>query len=276
MADGEDEPLVQSEELGELPDNEAEEQVQEEAEVQAEAEAGEEIVFVDGAAPAPGDESSTIRQMREEFRRLQKENAELRKSSAPQRIEVGPKPTLASCEYDEERYEAELDEWKTREAAVKRQQASAEEQNRQVREQFEKDQQAYREKRAKLTFADAEEVEQVALARLDEIQQATIVSVAEDAAKVLYALGRHPGKLAELSQIQNPLKLAAAVVRFERSFQIMPRRQVTEPEEVATGSASMGGRGTDKELERLEKKAAQTNDRSEVVAYKRRLKTQAA
>lgn len=273
MADNEGEPLNEDTEQAQV-ETEVNDQVQDEA-TEQEAEPGEEIVFSDGAAPAPGDDNATIREMREALRRQAEELKELRKSSAPQQIDPGPKPTLESCGYDEEAFESALDEWKERKSAADKQQASSEQQSRQVREQFAKDEERYRTNRVRLTFADVDEVEQVALAKLDQIQHATIVATAKDAAKVLYALGKHPGRLAELSQIQNPLKLAYAVAEFERSFSIMPRRQVTQPEEIATGSAPLSVKA-DKEEQRLEAEAARTKDYTKLFEFRRSKKQKAA
>jgi hypothetical protein len=47
--------------------------------------------------------------------------AELEKSSAPKPIEIGEKPTMASCEFDEERTRPSLTRYKERKAAADRQ-----------------------------------------------------------------------------------------------------------------------------------------------------------
>ena len=69
----------------------------------------------DGAAPAP-ESNSTIREMRQKLREAQREAAELRKQVKPQDLEIGEKPTLESCGYDEEAYDREVEEWKARKA----------------------------------------------------------------------------------------------------------------------------------------------------------------
>ncbi len=244
----------------------------EEGEVQAEPEF-DEINFEGEAAPASGErDTGLVKHLRDEIR---KRDALLAERPAPQQVQLGPKPTLASCEFDEERYEDELDSWKDQKATSERQATADQTQRQQVRQEFEQAEQSYRDKRSALRFSDVEEAEAVTDASMNQIQLATIVSVAKNAAAVKYALGKHPAKLAELSKLQNPLKLAYAVAEFERSFSVMPRRQVTEPEEIATGSASMSIK-TDKELDRLEKEAERTGDRNKVIAHKRALKSKAA
>jgi hypothetical protein len=109
---------------------------------------------------------------------------------------------------------------------------------------------------------------------LNDVQQAVIVKAADNPALVLYSLGKHPAKLAELSQITDPLKMAAAVARLEGGLKVMPKRKPPEPEEIASGTASVS-HGKDKELERLEKEAERTGDRTKLIAYKARQKSQA-
>ena len=69
---------------------------------------------------AAADDNAVIRRIRDRNRDLAKENAELRRAQAaqPPPIELGPKPTLADADYDEDRFEAELDAWKDRKARI--------------------------------------------------------------------------------------------------------------------------------------------------------------
>jgi hypothetical protein len=141
---------------------------------------------------------------------------------------------------------------------------------RQSQEQWQKELQAHADKRAALKFPDAAEAEETATAALTEVQQAVIVKVADNSAQVLYALGKHPARLAELSKITDPLKLAAAVARLEGTLKVMPKRKPPEPEQIASGNASVK-HGSDKQLERLEKEAERTGDRTKLIAYRKQL-----
>ncbi len=193
------------------------------------------------------------------------------------KVEAGPRPTLASCEYDEEKFEAELDAWKSRQQVEQQEQSQSQSVAEQAREEYAQDEQRYVQKRAALPFKDADEVEATALAVLNPVQEAAIKMAANDAALVLQALGRHPAKLAELSKIQNPVKLAYAVGKLELSLKVkaMPRRQVTDPEEIQTGSAGMSIQRGDKHEEKLEKEAEKSGDYSALVAYRHQRKSQA-
>lgn len=268
MAEGESDELLLEEPEGEEEERGSEVQTQEGEEEELE------VTFGDGAAPARGEDSDLVRHLRNELREKAKRLAELEKGRQPQAIEVGPKPTLADCEYDEEAYEQKLDAWKDRKAQAERAETEAEKANREVREAWQRELQSHEAKRAALQFPDVQEAEETATAALSDVQQAVIVKVADNSALLLYSLGKHPAKLAELSQITDPLKMAAAVARLEGGLKVMPKRRAAEPEEIVTGNAGVS-RGTDKELERLEKEAERTGDRTKLIAYKRRLSSKA-
>jgi hypothetical protein len=102
------------------------------------------------------------------------------------------------------------------------------------------------------------------------VQQAVIVKAAADPALFLYALGKSEAKRSELAKIQDPIKLAAAVARMEGAVKVTTRKAPT-PDRPLSGSSKMPG-SADKEIERLEKKAAANGgDRSELIAYKAKL-----
>lgn len=270
MADfTEDDTLELTEDL-EAP--EAEDQQDEQAEPEAEeaAEDEEEIVTFEGeAAPASGEpDTGLVKHLREQIRERDKRLAELAKAAPPQTIEVGEKPTLAACEYDEEAYEAELDAWKGRKAAAEQQVEEAKRTQQQAAEAWSQELQGHHAKKAALKFRDVEEAEETALAGLSEVQQAVIVKAASNSAMVIYALGKHPAKLAEISKITDPIKLAVAVSKLEGKMNVTKRGGPPEPERIARGSAPVAG--ADKQLERLEKEADRTGDRTKLIAYRKK------
>lgn len=227
------------------------------------------VSFGDEAAPASESDTPLIKHLRSQLREKSKELEEARKSAPqPQKIEVGPKPTLAGCDYDEEAYEQARDEWDERKRQAERAETEGQKVQRQAQEAWQRDYEGYQQKRAALTFPDVEEVEAVATASLDQVQQAVIVRAADNPAQLLYALGKHPAKLSELSAITDPLKLAVAVAKLEGALKVTQRRKAPDPEHIERGSAPVS-KGRDATLERLEKKAAQTGERTELIAYRR-------
>ncbi|WDA36408.1 hypothetical protein [Sphingobium sp. YC-XJ3] len=277
MADFEDDTLELTEELETEQGGEEQQEEQTETTGEEAPEDEEEIVAIEGEdAPSSGEaETGLVKHLRDELRRVSRERDDLRKV-APQvkAIEVGEKPTLAGCDYDEERYETELDQWKGRKAAAEQQAEEAQKAQKQIADAWAEELQGHHQKKAALKFKDVQEAEDVALAALNDVQQAVIVKAAENSAMVIYALGKHPAKLAELSKITDPIKLAVAVSKLEGKMTVTKRGGPPEPERIARGGTPAAG-GKDKELERLEKEAERTNDRTKLIAYKAKLKAQA-
>jgi phosphoribosyl-ATP pyrophosphohydrolase len=274
-----DELLLETpaEDEGEQPgteEGEEQEQGSEEAGEQADDEL--EVSIGDGAAPASGErETPLAKHLREEIRRRDKELAELRRAQPqPQKIEIGPKPTLADCEYDEEKFEAEFNAWNARKAQAEKAETDSQQQDRAVAEAWQADVQRFESRKAELKVTGKEEAIETAIASLSNVQQAVIVKAADNPALVLVALGQHPGKLAEIAAITDPLKQAAAVAKLEGTLKVAPRTKAPDPEKIESGSARVS-QGSDKTLERLEAKAARSGDRSEIVAYKAQLKSSA-
>lgn len=274
MADLEDDTLELTEELETEQGDEQEQEEQAEADGEEALEVEEEIVFEGEDAPSSGEaDTGLVKHLRAQLREKAKEVETLRKT-APQSqpIEVGEKPTLSGCDYDEEAYETQLDQWKTLKAQADEQARNVEQSRKQVADAWSQELQGHHEKKAALKFKDVQEAEDVALSSLSEVQQAVIVKAAGNSAMVVYALGKHPGKLAELSKITDPIKLAVAVSKLEGKLTVAKRGGPPEPERIARGGAPIAG-VKDKELERLEKEAERTGNRTKVIAYKRSLRS---
>ncbi len=229
---------------------------------------GEEVqvlVMDEEEAPAAPEDNSTIKRLRAE---LAEKNRLLAASrSEPQLPDPGPKPTHESCGYDDEEFEAELRRWDRETAAVERAKEEATNAQESDRKQWQGEIDTYRQKRALLPWDDVDDVEGVALAVLNPAQQAVIVKAAADPAKLLYALGKFPGKLEEIAAIKDPIKLAYALAALEKGIAVMPKRRAVGVEEIETGTASI--RGSDARLAQLEKEAENTGDRTKIIAYKR-------
>jgi hypothetical protein len=265
-----DEPLELTEELESGDEPEEQRGEDDDLDPNVNDEADETVVAFEGEEPEAEPENSTVRQMRQALREKDKRIKELEQSSAPKPIEVGEKPTLAGCDYDEDKFAEELEAFKDREAAAKRQSATQAEQSRKANEEWQADLGAFEQKKAALAFEDRDDAIDTATTSLDMVQQAVVVKAAADPALFLYALGKSEAKRAELAKIQDPIKLAAAVARMEGAVKVTTRKAPT-PDRPLSGSSKMPG-SADKEIERLEKKAAANGgDRSELIAYKAKL-----
>lgn len=229
----------------------------------------ERVTFADEEEGEPTEENSVIRQMRAELKEERRRRLEAEQKSAPAKIEIGDKPTMEGCGFDEDVFETELDAWKERKAAADRQETSQAEENRKINEAWQADVSSFEQKKGALSFEDRDEAIETVTASLPRNwQSAAIIKAANDPALFFYALSKSPAKLAELSKFEDPIKMAAAVARMEGAVKVVKGRKAPDPDRPERGSASMPS-GPDKQLEKLEKEAAASGgDRTKIIAYK--------
>jgi hypothetical protein len=235
----------------------------------------DDFTFDGEAAPASrGDDSGLIKQLRSEIRKRDQQLAQLRTGAQPQTIEVGEKPTIDGCDFDQEKFEAEFEAWQQRKAQAETQQSEANKQAEAANAAFAEKLTNFGRQKAALKVKDFDAAEEVVAASLSQVQAAILIKAPENTAALTYALGRHPQKLATIAAISDPIEFTAALVKLEGTMKNVKRtRTPPEPDRPERGSGRIAT-ATDKELERLEKEAAQTNDRTKVVAYRKKLKSQ--
>lgn len=263
---------IDDETEGQVPEVEAEEDEGQAGDEGLEDPEAQEFAFEgDEAAPASEGERETglVRDLRQKLRQTQKELAAVRGGVAQQPVEVGPKPTFEGCEYDEEKFEAELLAWTERDAQVKRAEEAKQAEWQRELEQVEAQRRELKIPEA--TFVKARDEVREALT---EVQQALLIKAVKNPAAMIAALGSSPSRLAAVAEIEDPVKLIAELVRMEGSIKMTARRKAPEPEGTVRGSAPLS-RQSDKHLERLEAEADRTGDRTKVVQYKRELKAKA-
>lgn len=235
------------------------------------------VTFGDEAAPASneGHDTGLVRKLRAEIRERDARLAAIAKPPEAQGIEVGEKPTLESCDYDESAFETALDAWKDRARLADEAKTKAQKDAQANQAAWAEEMADFGRKKAALKARDFEAAEEDVVAGLSLSQQAIVIKASEDAAKVIYALGKHPSKLATLAAIQDPIKFAVAVSKLEGTLKVsIGNRSAPPPEGTVRGSAPIS-RQADKHLERLEAEAERTGDRTRVVQYKRQIRAKA-
>lgn len=261
--ENQDEELLLTEEV----EGEEQEEQGENTGSAAEAPEGDEFAIeIDGDEPEA--ETPLIKQLRAEVRAAQKELAEHRKVNAP-KVEVGKEPDLwDDCEGDPEKYKKELLAFEERKRK-RAEQDRDEQQTVEVKNQeFQRRYVTYRAKAAALPVKDFDDAEKAVTSSLPELLQSAIVAYAEDPAKVVYALAKHPAKLAALSQEPDPVKFVLAMRDLERSLKVVNKRKPPAPEAetIQSGSAQNAQSG-DKLAEKLLAEAQRTGDMTKYRAH---------
>ena len=239
-------------------------------------------VSIGGESPPQDEEESRapewVRELRKNSREKDREIRELKQKlqgSAPATVPVlGQKPTLESCEYDEQRFETELDNWKERKSATE----SKAEQERKDAESAQADWKSrldlYGVSKTALKVRDFDDAEAAAIETFSSTQQAILVKGADNSAVLIYALGKNPKMAKELAAITDPVQFAFAAAKLETKLKVTPRKTTPLPESTVRGSAQVSG-AVDSTLARLEAEAAKSGDRSQVIAHKRRIREKA-
>lgn len=227
-------------------------------------------ITIEGETPASvGADSDLVRKLRAE---IKERDQRLKTYEAPKPIDVGEKPTLEGAGYDEAEFETQLLAWSQRKARADEQVKAAQRQTEENNRAWQAELQAFETKKAALGAKDFEAAEETVVSAMNQIQQAVIIKAAQDPAKVIYALGRHPERLKVLAAMQDPIKLAVAIAKLEGQITVNNRRAI-EPEAKVRGSAPLS-RGEDKVLAKLEAEFEKTGDRTAIMQYKRKLREQ--
>lgn len=251
------------------------------AEATAPEDESEEVIISIGEPPTQDDETQQetapdwVRELRKNYRELQREKRDLeqklRATQAPApKPTLGPKPTLEGCDYDAEKFEADLERWYEQKRS-----ADAEAQKLQAARQAEEQEwqgklQSYSKARTQLKVRDFDDAEHVVLESLDQTQQGIILAGCKNPAMVVYAIGKNPAKAKELAAIKDPVKYAFAVAELEGQLKVT-QRKAPPPERTVSGSGPISG-SVDSTLERLRQEAAKTGDYSKVMRYRAELK----
>ena len=261
----------------EQPEQEQEQELQEEP---------EELTVSIGEEEQPTEEEEErhnapawVKELRKERKQLARENRELKAKLAappaqPQQVVIGPKPTLAGHDYDEEKFEAELSAWHEKKRKVDEDIAKKQAAETAANADWNKRLDAYKNAPTRKKMEDFDDAEAAALDVLSVTQQAIIVRGIEspDAqAAMIYALGRTPKKAKEIAAIQDPVQFAFAIAKLESQMKVTPRKTAPTPDKAVRGSAPVSG-AVDKKLAQLEADADRNGDRSKLIAYKKSLK----
>ena len=250
----------------------------------------EDDIVIEGETPTPEDEKDEFagkpappwaKDLRKKNRELERELAAIKrekedqakaKEEAKAKIELGKKPTLWDDEIngDEDAFERKLLEFNEKKKLIDKQRAEEQSAKDAADAEWQNTRKAYEERKKTLKVRDYDEAEDNVKGKLSITQQGIILSGSKDPAVAIYALHRTPEALARLAAIKDPIKFAVALGELQTKMKSSPRKVTTSPERKLRGTAPSGG-GRDPKLERLEAKAANTGDRSEVIKYKAQL-----
>lgn len=267
-----------------LLDDEVEHEPEVELETEETEDDGEIVVSIDGEEASEQEEAEPapewVKDLRKKHRELERENRDLKaKVSAANGMENAPailpkKPRLDDdgIDYDQDKYEAELDAWYAKKKDFDDKQRENEEAEAEKQKSFNAKLESYNQAREKIRVPDFEDAEGNLINALDRTQQGIIIDACENPALLVYALGRNQGKLKELAAIKNPVQFAYAVSKLENTMKVTKKTAAAEVEKMPPSFGGKSVSSADKNLDRLRAEAEKTGDYSKVMQYKKQLK----
>jgi hypothetical protein len=217
------------------------------------------------------------RELRQENERLQRQLGSGQPTNQQQPPKLRVKPTLAGNEYDEEKYQTDLEKWYAEKRDIESWEAGQAQAVKANEERARKVNEAYQASRAALKVKNFDEAEEVVMTALPEEWQQGVIKVgAANPAALVVALGTNPKKLQELASIKDPVKFTWAAAQLEKDMKVT-KRSTTKPAPESTvrsgsggSSASSSSSASKATLERLQAEADRTGDRTKVAAFLRK------
>lgn len=246
-----------------------------------------ELVITLGDDPPPVDDDPAkapdwIRELRksnrEKDRALRAKDEEIARlkgsAQAAAPVVVGEKPKLSEFDFDEDKFSEAMDAWHDRKAA-----AAAEENKRKAAQEADQKAwqgrlEAYAKAKTTLKVGDFEDAEDAVKAVTSVTQQGLLLKQ-KSAAQLIYALGKNPAKLKELSAISDPIDFTIAATELALQVKVTPKTTAPPPEKPLR-SGFAGASSVDSQLEKLREQAQKTGDMSKLMAYKRQLRDKEA
>jgi hypothetical protein len=208
---------------------------------------------------------------REKTKRIKELEKQLTTTTENKPVEVGEKPTIAKCDYDQGRYEKEYGEWLTRKQQADARAATVQEQQETQQREYTERLANYKDAKVKLKVRDFEDAEDVVRDVFSEQQQSVIIQGSDRPELLVYALGKNEKKARELAQEKDPVKLIWKLAQMEAKVKTTSKKRPPAPEKAIKGSGGVS-HDNDARLQQLEEEATRTRDRTKVVAYKKKLR----
>lgn len=214
---------------------------------------------------------------RELVRRTREQEAEIARlkgasggGGAPAQIVVGDEPTFEGCEFDPDKFKAELTAWTKRKADADAQQQAAAKSRENEEKAWRTRVDAVEGAAAKLKVRDPEGALLTFESTFSVLQRGIIMGAPEDAttsAALRYALGMNPARAKALAAVTDPIKFAMKLGDEIRDMKMTTRKPAPTPERRISGNVA-GAAAVDNTLNKLREEAAKTGNHSKVIAYK--------
>lgn len=202
---------------------------------------------VDGQ-PAP----QWVKDLRKNNREKDKELRELRRQleqvqSRPteqqpqqQTDVIPPRPTLESCEYDEEAFEQAMTDWHEKKSRAEQQMQQKERQQQEYQQRFQQRVEAHKQRAAKLPVKDYQEMEEIVRAEVPDLHKEILIHCADEGSELIaYGLGKSQQLRQRVAAETDPIRAAFLLGQISKQVHLAPKpKKAIKPEpEVRGGGA---------------------------------------
>ncbi len=202
---------------------------------------------VDGQ-PAP----QWVKDLRKNNREKDKELRELRRQleqvqSRPteqqpqqQTDVIPPKPTLESCDYDEEAFETALTDWHEKKGRAEQSKQQQERQQQEYQQRFQQRMEAHKQRAAKLPVKDYQEMEEIVRAEVPDLHKEILIHCADEGSELIaYGLGKSQQLRQRVAAETDPIRAAFLLGQISKQVSLAPKpKKAIKPEpEVRGGGA---------------------------------------
>lgn len=202
---------------------------------------------VDGQ-PAP----QWVKDLRKNNREKDKELRELRRQleqvqSRPteqqpqqQTDVIPPKPTLESCDYDEEAFETALTDWHEKKGRAEQSKQQQERQQQEYQQRFQQRMEAHKQRAARLPVKDYQEMEEIVRAEVPDLHKEILIHCADEGSELIaYGLGKSQQLRQRVAAETDPIRAAFLLGQISKQVSLAPKpKRAIKPEpEVRGGGA---------------------------------------
>jgi hypothetical protein len=178
-----------------------------------------------------------LRELKRQLEEIQSKPAEVQQ---PQSDVIPPKPTLESCDYDEEAFEQAVTDWHENKSRVEQTKQQQQRQQQENIQKFQKRLEQHNERATKLPVKDYRETEEVVRRELPVIQQEILIHAADEGSELIaYALGKNPQLRQRVAAETDPIRAAFLLGQISKQVSLAPKpKKAIKPEpEVRGGGA---------------------------------------
>ncbi len=179
-----------------------------------------------------------VRELRRQLEQIQSKPAE---QQQPQQSDVvPPKPTLESCDYDEQAFDAALTDWHEKKGRAEQSQQQQQRQQQEHQQRYNDRIAKHNERAAKLPVKDYAETEDIVRRELPSLQQSVLIHAADEGSELIaYALGKNPQLRQRVAAETDPIRAAFLLGQISKQVSLAPKpKKSIKPEpEVRGGGA---------------------------------------